>query len=254
VVHVVSTVPEAPYPHHWEKERSEALLEWKKVKGLGFLDDLVLRIEEKLGGYVAGSHYREGTPHKEVVRLGEEIDAGLIMVGGRRLNWFERIFLTGYSERASRRAKCLVLVVGGGGMNEVRTARPLRGGPRVAPEGGIPKLLSHCTYPSPKVPVRAGAASSRRASRCRERIRGHHTARRGPTAPRPTSRGRLVEHDRRGVRVPYRRPYLQGGVGLPHLRPQGGTAHPHYPPGLLNAGLGDRSARLQTCPSGSSNH
>jgi nucleotide-binding universal stress UspA family protein len=124
VVHVVSTVPEAPYPHYWEKEKSEALLEWKKVKGLGFLDDLVSRIEEELGGNVAGSHYRDGTPDKEVARLGEEIDAGLIVVGGRRPKWFERIFLTGYSERVSRRAKCPVLVVGERGLNGVRTARP----------------------------------------------------------------------------------------------------------------------------------
>ena len=124
MVHVVSTVPEAPYPHYWEKEKSEALLEWKKVKGLGFLDDLVSRIEEELEGSVAGSHCRDGTPDKEVVRLGDDIDAGLIMVGGRRPNWFERIFLTGYSERVSRRAKCPVLVVGEGGMNGVRTAHP----------------------------------------------------------------------------------------------------------------------------------
>jgi nucleotide-binding universal stress UspA family protein len=112
VVHVVSTVPELPYPHYWEKEKSEALLEWKKLKGLGFLDNLVWRIEEELGGSVAGSHYRDGTPDKEVVRLGEEIDAGLIMVGGRRLKWLERIFLAGFSEKVSRRAKCPVLVVG----------------------------------------------------------------------------------------------------------------------------------------------
>jgi nucleotide-binding universal stress UspA family protein len=112
VVHVVPTVPELPYPHYWEKEKSEALLEWKKLKGLGFLDNLVWRIEEELGGNVAGSHYRDGTPDKEVVRLGEEIDAGLIMVGGRRLKWLERIFLAGFSEKVSRRAKCPVLVVG----------------------------------------------------------------------------------------------------------------------------------------------
>jgi nucleotide-binding universal stress UspA family protein len=112
VVHVVSTVPGAPHPHYWEKEKSEALLEWKKLKGLEFLDDLVRRIEEKLGGYVADSHYRDGTPDKEVVRLGEEIDAGLIMVGGRRPKWFERIFLAGFPEKVLRRAKCPVLVVG----------------------------------------------------------------------------------------------------------------------------------------------
>ncbi len=38
VAHVVSTVPEVPYPHYWEKEKSEALLEQKKLKGLAFLE------------------------------------------------------------------------------------------------------------------------------------------------------------------------------------------------------------------------
>jgi nucleotide-binding universal stress UspA family protein len=111
VVHVVSTVSEAPYPHYWEKEKSEALLEWKKLKGLEFLDSLVRRIEEELGVNVVGSHYRDGTPHKEVARLGEEIDAGLIMVGGQRLKWIERVFLAGFPEKVLQRAKCPVLVV-----------------------------------------------------------------------------------------------------------------------------------------------
>lgn len=112
VVHVVSTVPELPYPRYWEKEKSEALLEWKKLRGLGFLDGLVWRIEEELGGNVAGSHYKEGAPDEEVVRLGEEIGAGLIMVGGRRPKWLERVFLAGFPDKVLRRAKCPVLVVG----------------------------------------------------------------------------------------------------------------------------------------------
>ena len=123
MVHVVSTVPEAPYPRYWQKEKSEALLEWKKLKGLGFLDDLVRRIKEELGGRVAGSHYREGTPDKEVVRLGEEIDAGLILVGGRRPKWLERVFLAGFSDKVLRRAKCAVLVVGERGSRESPVAR-----------------------------------------------------------------------------------------------------------------------------------
>jgi nucleotide-binding universal stress UspA family protein len=123
VVHVVSSVPELPYTHYWEKEKSEALLEWKKLKGLGFLDNLVWCVEEELGGNVAGSHYRYGTPDKEVVRLGEEIDAGLIIVGGRRIKWLERIFLAGFSEKVSRRAKCPVLVVGEQGSHGSPVAR-----------------------------------------------------------------------------------------------------------------------------------
>lgn len=124
MVHVVSTVPTLPYPHYWEKEKSEALLEWKKIKGLEYLDDLVRRIEEDLGGHVSASYYRDGTPDKEVVRLGEEIDAGLIMVGGRRLKRLERSFLGGFSEKVLRRAKCPVLVVGERGARGSPVARP----------------------------------------------------------------------------------------------------------------------------------
>ena len=123
MVHVVSTVPEAPYPRYWEKEKREALLEWKKLRGLEFLDDLMRRIEEELGGNVAGSHYRDGTPDKEVVRLGEEIDAGLILVGGWRPKWLERVFFAGFSDKVSRRAKCPVLVVGARGSRELPVAR-----------------------------------------------------------------------------------------------------------------------------------
>ena len=123
MVHVVSTVPQLPYPRYLGKEKREALLEWKKLKGLEFLDSLVRRIGEELGGNVAGSHYRDGTPEKEVVRLGEEIDAGLIMVGGRRLGCLERFFFAGYPEKVSRRARCPVLVVGERGSRSSPVAR-----------------------------------------------------------------------------------------------------------------------------------
>lgn len=123
MVHVVSTVPQPPYPRHLEKVKSEAVLEWKKLKGLAFLDGLVRRIEEELGGSIAGSHYREGTPDKEVVRLGEEIDAGLIVVGGRRPRWLERVFFARFPEKVLRRANCPVLVVGERGSRGSPVAR-----------------------------------------------------------------------------------------------------------------------------------
>ncbi len=75
-----------------------------------------MRRIEDLGGSVAASHYREGEPHKEVIRLGEELDAGLIIVGGHRRWWLERIFGAGFSEKVYRRAKRPVLVVGGRGL------------------------------------------------------------------------------------------------------------------------------------------
>lgn len=112
IVYVVSILPELPYPHAAARERSEAMLERRRLGALRFLDDVAGRIED-LGGRVAASHYREGKPEWEIVRLGEELDAGLIVTGGRRRPWFERIFGTGFSERLSRRADRPVLVVGG---------------------------------------------------------------------------------------------------------------------------------------------
>jgi nucleotide-binding universal stress UspA family protein len=110
LVHVVSTVPELPYPHAVAKERNEAILEQRRFGGLKLLDYQARRIDE-LGGSVAATHYREGKPEKEVVRLGEELDVGLIMTGGRRRHWFERIFGAGFSELVLRLAARPVLVV-----------------------------------------------------------------------------------------------------------------------------------------------
>jgi nucleotide-binding universal stress UspA family protein len=110
VVHVVSTVQEPPYPRHFAKERTEVLLEAKKLHALTLLDRRVAWIV-KLGGKVAGSHYREGKPDEEVIRLGEELDVGLVITGDRKLGWFERTFARGFSERVLSRANRPVLVV-----------------------------------------------------------------------------------------------------------------------------------------------
>lgn len=111
VVHVVSKVADLPAPGAAAKERSEALLERRRLRGLGLLDARVRRIEGELGGTVAGSYYREGAPEKAVVLLGEELEAGLIVTGGTRRPWFERVFAgLGFSERVSRRAGRPVLV------------------------------------------------------------------------------------------------------------------------------------------------
>lgn len=110
VVCAVSTTPELPYPRPSLRERSEALLEARRLNGLRVLDDRMRRVED-FGGFVAASHYREGDPEKEVVRLSEEISAGLILVGGRKRPWFKRVFGAGFSERLYRRSDRPVLVV-----------------------------------------------------------------------------------------------------------------------------------------------
>lgn len=110
VAYVVSKVPEIPYPTSSARKQSEELLQRRRLGGLKLLDERVEQMEG-LGGSVAASHYREGNPEKMIVRLGEEIEAGLIMTGGQRRSWFERIFGAGFSEIVSRRTDRPVLVV-----------------------------------------------------------------------------------------------------------------------------------------------
>ena len=110
VVFVVSTAPELPYPKFTARERNEAYLEQKRLEGLRLLERQVRRVED-LGGSVAVSHYREGSAEREVIQLGREIDAGLIVTGERRRPWFVRIFGLGLSTRILRRADRPVLVV-----------------------------------------------------------------------------------------------------------------------------------------------
>jgi nucleotide-binding universal stress UspA family protein len=110
VVHVVSTAQEMPYPRYFAKERTEALLEAKKLRALTLLDRRVAWLE-KSGGKVGGSHYREGKLDEEVIRLSEELEVGLVIMGDRKLGWFERAFTRSFSERVLSRANRPVLVV-----------------------------------------------------------------------------------------------------------------------------------------------
>ena len=77
---------------------------------LKVLDARVNRLED-LGGDVAASHYREGDPEREILLLAGVLDAGLLVTGGRKRPWFERVFGEGFSERLSRRSSRPVLVV-----------------------------------------------------------------------------------------------------------------------------------------------
>src|SRR3712207_9441501 len=84
VVFVVSDAPELPYPTFIAKERYEAFMEEKRLVGLRLLEHQVRRVEE-LGGSVAASHYREGNPEKEVIKLGRRSEAGPIVNGGEQI-------------------------------------------------------------------------------------------------------------------------------------------------------------------------
>jgi len=112
VAHVISTKPQRPYPHRWEKRRREALLDAVRVAALALLEEKVRQVHE-MGGVVAGSHYAEGDPEEEVARLAEELEIGLIVTGGRRSGSFGHLFSGGFAEVVFRRARCAIVVARG---------------------------------------------------------------------------------------------------------------------------------------------
>jgi nucleotide-binding universal stress UspA family protein len=74
------------------------------------LDALVKRLEDA-GSVSAQAHLSEGVPAAEIVALGEDIDAGLVVVGSRGLGGVRRALMGSVSEAVTRHAHCAVLVV-----------------------------------------------------------------------------------------------------------------------------------------------
>ncbi len=74
----------------------------------------VHRIEAE-GADVAGTHLRKGRPAEEIVRLAEEIEADLVVVGSRDPGAAKRPLLGSVSEGVARLASCPILVARGGG-------------------------------------------------------------------------------------------------------------------------------------------
>jgi nucleotide-binding universal stress UspA family protein len=113
VAHAISTAPQRPYTRHFERAKSEDILQRKRVTALVLLDEKVRQVE-KMGGIVVNSYYREGDPVKEVLRLAEKLDVGLIITGGRRLGKPRMLWSSSYPMELFRHAKCPVLIVRGG--------------------------------------------------------------------------------------------------------------------------------------------
>ena len=77
------------------------------------LDEQVSRIE-RAGATVTESHLVMGRPAEAIVDLGEEIEAGLIVVGSRGHGPVGRLVMGSVSEGVVHHAPCPVLVVRGG--------------------------------------------------------------------------------------------------------------------------------------------
>jgi nucleotide-binding universal stress UspA family protein len=80
----------------------------------GVLDWQVEEIKEA-GGDVTKAHLRVGKPDEEILRLSEEIVAGLIVIGnqglGGRFSRMRRFLMGSVSERVARYARCSVMVI-----------------------------------------------------------------------------------------------------------------------------------------------
>ncbi|WP_166179251.1 universal stress protein [Rubrobacter tropicus] len=66
------------------------------------------------GGEVSEARVEFGSPDVEIVRLAEELDAGLVVVGSRGLGPLRRAVMGGVSRSVVRHAHCPVLVARGG--------------------------------------------------------------------------------------------------------------------------------------------
>lgn len=102
VVHVWHDVP-GPYRHGYVKREL-------RRQGQEVLDEQVRKIEEA-GGAVAQAHLREGRTSDEVIELGEELGAGLLVVGSRGMGTVKRILIGSHSEEIVHHAHIPVLVV-----------------------------------------------------------------------------------------------------------------------------------------------
>lgn len=99
-----------PYPYPYARERWEASGERAKHRAQEFVDEQAERIEAE-GGRVKDAHLAFGKPDQEIVKLGEELDAGLIVVGSRGLGGVRRALMGSISGSVVRHAHGPVLVV-----------------------------------------------------------------------------------------------------------------------------------------------
>lgn len=118
----VAHVEEVPVLAH-SYARGEAG-EGEATRARQWLEDQVEKINEA-GGNVTESHLRLGRPAHQIVRLSEEMGAGLIVIGNQGLSAFRRFLMGSVSEMVVRYAQCPVYVVRGGAGEERLPSRVL---------------------------------------------------------------------------------------------------------------------------------
>lgn len=112
VVHV-GVIPDAYVPAESEvldPEFYKRMREYAEEEAKAKLEEEIEEIRA-MGGEVAGVHAGLGRPDAKIVRLAEEIGAGLVIVGSRGLGPLRRALMGSVSTSVVRHAHCSVLVV-----------------------------------------------------------------------------------------------------------------------------------------------
>ncbi len=112
-VHVTYVLPsptELRGHHLYSREVMRSVSEQAEEEGRSFLEDQAQQLRSS-GGKVAETHLKAGEPDKEIVKLGEELNAGAIVIGSRGLGALKRALMGGVSESVVRHAHCPVFVV-----------------------------------------------------------------------------------------------------------------------------------------------
>jgi nucleotide-binding universal stress UspA family protein len=106
VVHVGEVRP----VYHPERHGYLARYEELQERAQRLLDEQVDQVKSA-GGTVARGHLRMGRPDEEIVVLGEELGADLIVTGSRGLGGIRRALSGSVSDSVVRHAQCSVMIV-----------------------------------------------------------------------------------------------------------------------------------------------
>jgi nucleotide-binding universal stress UspA family protein len=110
VVYVLPTPAQLIGHRLYSDEIRETLIGGAEREAETFLKERAEQIGSD-GGKVAETHLRSGDPDKEILRLAEALDVGLIVIGSRGLGAISRALMGSVSDSVVRHAHCPVFVV-----------------------------------------------------------------------------------------------------------------------------------------------
>ena len=110
VTYVLPTPEELIGHHFYSSEIRESLIEQARSEARKFLEERAEHLKSE-GAKVIGTHLRTGEPDKEIIRLSEEIDANMIVMGSRGLTAVRRALMGSVSDSVVKHAHCPVLVM-----------------------------------------------------------------------------------------------------------------------------------------------